>query len=228
MKETKEEWITVKYQGVEYPNYEVSTLGRARKTNKGVTKFICRNTNIRRSMSLTNGIKSVKAPFARVMLSSFRGTLFTRTKVADHINNNPLDDRLCNLQAITQSQNVRKDGYWTKPENKVKFKNKNSLSRYVTVTRNRYYNPITVYLGLYETVDQAVVAQSLARDIIDNYKITNNDKIALAIIEEIKIFRKSEGLKKVNRGWLCSSKRWRGTFYSHGIYRYVYNNFFIV
>ena len=111
---SEEQWKVAKYQGIEYPDYLVSNLGRAKKVHNGKTKYLCKNTTRRRAIFLTNEVSTVQVPIARVILSSFYNTQFTRTIVADHINNNPCDDRICNLQAITQSENISKDHYCKK------------------------------------------------------------------------------------------------------------------
>ncbi len=77
-----------------------------------------------------------------------------KNKVIDHINKNGLDNRKCNLNIITQQENVAKDAGW---------KISSSKFRGVSKLRNKWTARICkngkhYYLGVYDTQEEAYQA----------------------------------------------------------------------
>ena len=221
----KENWMPVKYQGVSYNGlYEVSNLGRARKIEGKTLKYVCKNTKRRRSMSLTKGAKSITVPLARVILSSFKGIVFGKNIIADHIDNDPCNNSLSNLQAITQSENVIKDGFWKKEEiNKNFFQKRHT--RFVLLKGNNLYKPMKVNLGRYEDRKTSDNAVCVAEEIVRLYKTKNNDKIATEIHRSIIRYRREKELTDRYGCSFPSSKIFLSRVYGLNIHQYVYNHY---
>jgi hypothetical protein len=129
------------YEGI----YEVSNLGNIKslsriKFNKGKFPFICKekilklgkDTNGYYSVSLYKNGKIKTSNPHRLMAIAFLGHKPCGLKlVVDHINNNPLDNRLENLQIITNRENASKD-------------RKNGTSKYTGVSWDKERNKWTV------------------------------------------------------------------------------------
>lgn len=95
-------------------------------------------------------------PLHRLIMAYKCGADAIFGKVVDHINNDPLDNRLCNLRACTQGENSRnrklnknnksgfKGVYWMKDRSKWKA--------------HLHEGGYPYYLGLYETAEEAAKA----------------------------------------------------------------------
>jgi hypothetical protein len=90
-----------------YPMYEASNLGRIRncKRNKILKKSNCGGYEI---VMLYNNGKGKIFGVHRLIWWSFNKFLSTRALVIDHINHDKKDNRLSNLQILTQRQNTSK------------------------------------------------------------------------------------------------------------------------
>ena len=134
--------------------YEVSTLGRVKSTryNKEV---ILKNGTSREYFNVTLQVKGHKKTFKvhQLVAMTFLNHKPNRTQdlVIDHINDNPLDNRLENLQVVTSRENVWKKQIkksskyrgvcWHKSTNKWRAK--------ISVKYKTYW------LGIFDTEEQA-------------------------------------------------------------------------
>lgn len=98
----------VGYEGL----YEVSDLGRVKRTGKGrgampghvLTPRITSRTNQYLRVTLNKGGKIRPHRVHGLVLAAFIGPRPTGLEI-DHINNNKQDNRLCNLEYVTSSEN---------------------------------------------------------------------------------------------------------------------------
>ena len=150
------------YEGI----YQVSNLGNARsiKFNKiNYIKFI--NTQGRYAVNLSkNNIKSSNRKISVLVAQAFLNHKRCGHKlVVDHIDNNKINDRLYNLQVITQRLNLSKD-------------KKNKTSKYVGVYKygKKWRSEIRInknkyYLGIFNNETEA--SQAYQKEL---NKIKNN------------------------------------------------------
>jgi hypothetical protein len=132
-------------------HYQVSNLGKVRSLKLNRIKDVTFLNNKNRFVaSLYNDGVRVSGR----LVSVISAIAFLNHKpcgykiVVDHIDNNPLNDRLYNLQLITQRENLTKDK-----------KNKSGYTGVYSV-RNRYYSLIRIggekkYLGVFSTKGEA-------------------------------------------------------------------------
>ena len=104
-------------------------------------------------------IEGKMMPFARAVWSAFNGTIPDGMHI-DHISGDKTDDRLCNLRAVSPSQN-----------NRAYKASKGGSSRYRGVSWNKKdkrwgafikINSKTKYIGSYHTEKTAAIARDLA------------------------------------------------------------------
>lgn len=138
-----------------YENYEISSMGRLKnlKFNKMLNgclhKASYNKDKTRRMYSLYNeeGLKKLNA--ARWMAITFLDlNINDRNQQADHINNDSMDDRLENIQVISQRENLSKDRI-----NKSGFLG-------VYPSGNKFLAKIQIdgkcnYIGVYPTAEEA-------------------------------------------------------------------------
>ena len=96
-----ERWIKIPE---EYGNYEISTLGVIRNCE---TKIIKKQAINSRYYRVTFGTQNVRV-HQLMAICFLNHTPNGMRTVVDHINNNRLDNRLENLQIITQKENIQK------------------------------------------------------------------------------------------------------------------------
>ena len=100
-----------------YPNYEVSNYGRLFivKDGKRVEKKLrpCDNRSKYLSVTLWNKGKKKKICIHNLVALTFIGKI-PKGYVVDHINNNPSDNYVTNLQIITVSENARRAAEYSK------------------------------------------------------------------------------------------------------------------
>ena len=143
--EVKEIWVPCKFinkNGTleEYPNYEVSNLGRVRSLNyshTGKPKVLKHDPKVQSNGTYYNILlykdkKRYKRSVHRLVLSSFDSKGYFKGAVIDHIDSNPSNNRLSNLRWTTQRENAS-----TSHRNEALSKaltNRSDLSKQVKVT----------------------------------------------------------------------------------------------
>lgn len=93
-----EEWRKI----IEFPNYEVSNLGRVRRSKKVLKPMS--HSNGYQYVDLSNGAHNQRAVH-RLVLQTFFGE---SSLPSDHLNGNKADNRLVNLEYVTVSENRRR------------------------------------------------------------------------------------------------------------------------
>lgn len=104
-----EQWIDVKgYEGL----YQVSNLGNVKSLPRKGTKGKILKQHIKfggyLAVALTKNHKTKWFRVHRLVLDNFRPNKDSEYLQVDHINSNRIDNRLENLQWLTQTENVRK------------------------------------------------------------------------------------------------------------------------
>lgn len=153
----KEEFRTIE----EAPNYEISKNAVVRRIDDGkILKQPIRTRNAEEDKAKgyktvgiyiedENGNLTKKTKYVhRLMYAAFKGELPTsRSMVIDHMDNNPQNNAISNLQLTTNRENCSKD---------IR-KNRATSSRFVGVTLNRgkWYSRIkingeSIHLGVFE------------------------------------------------------------------------------
>lgn len=134
-----------------FPGYTVSDLGRARGLRGGILKPLLLNDYHHYSLYVDK--KKIDIRVNRLVAFAFIGPCPVGKEV-DHKNNNPLDNRLVNLQYMTHSENIRKRPKFT-----------GCASRYIGVRKdgNRWRGTASaekrVYLGPFKTEEEAARAR---------------------------------------------------------------------
>tara|TARA_R110000782_G_scaffold27464_1_gene69484 strand:+ start:53 stop:559 length:507 start_codon:yes stop_codon:yes gene_type:complete len=132
-------------------HYQVSNLGKVRslKLNRIKDVTFLNNKNRFVASLYNDGVRESGRLVSVISAIAFLNHKPCGYKiVVDHIDNNPLNDRLYNLQLITQRENLTKDK-----------KNKSGYTGVYSV-RNRYYSLIRIggekkYLGVFSTKREA-------------------------------------------------------------------------
>jgi uncharacterized protein YnzC (UPF0291/DUF896 family) len=164
----EEKWLDVPgYDGL----YQVSNLGWLRRDGK-IKKL--NNSLSNKYLRTTLSKKGVQTTWTihRLVWLTFRGSLpnLESKMVIDHIDNDYTNNKLSNLQCITQAENS--------------FKDRVSSSKYLGV----YYEKVTkgwvaktsickgpkIYLGSFKTEEEANIAYNIG---IKNFKFYNGDPI---------------------------------------------------
>lgn len=226
---SKEIWKQAEFNGgYSNKNILVSNLGRLMLMKNGMPVFK-KEINYRKSIPLFKNGKERIILVAWVVYYIFKGDYTKdRTEVIDHINNKPYDDRICNLQKISFSENISKDH-----GKRVKNKN-NGLPSYIKkmpsglysalhpLKANKYYGGRTIYLGHYDTLEQAIEAKEIAENTDKLFNSINNDKKTVAINKTINEYRNGINAKPIKRdkvGVVNTTKKGKINFiYKHSWY----------
>ncbi len=181
-----EVWKTIK----NYENlYEISNYGRVKSLRRGIIlkpgKTISKKKIGRRGYYFVNLVKNKKLysiTIHRLVAEAFLNhtSLGTHEIVIDHIDNNPFNNNVNNLQLLTNRQNCTKDP--------IKGTS-NYMGVYYKKDRNKWnsqikFNNEVVYLGTYLSEKDAHLAYEKARIQVEN-------NIKPNIYEEVKISQSS-------------------------------------
>ena len=198
-----EVWKDIKdFEGL----YQISNLGRI--------KSIKSNRNLKQSVDSCGyysvGLTNKKTKIFRVhliMAITFLNHIPCGHKlVIDHIDNNKLNNKLENLQLITQRENTTKDK-----------KNKNKLG--VSFYKNKYYVRIyyidkNEYLGRYDNEDEAHLVYMKASE-----DIRLNKYIKKEVIHKTSNY-KGVSLHKPNGKWIANFRNKHVGYYNTEIEAY--------
>jgi len=132
----------------DYPNYAISRRGEVKniKTNQILKTTIC--NNYLRVGLCNNGMRKSIYVHQLVAIAYMNHKIDGQTIVVDHINNNPLDNRVENLQLITIRLNSSKD------------KQRNLPTGVYLKYNNKYQSTIRINgklksLGTFTTIEEA-------------------------------------------------------------------------
>lgn len=159
-----ENWIEIKgYNG----KYLISDLGNVKTKHKNGTKTISKgsiskSTGYYRKTLCNNGNKKVYEIHRLVAYSFLNHTPNGLRSVVDHIDNNKLNNKVSNLQIITQRLNTQKDRVNKNNILGVK-KNKGKFESKIKINGN------TVYLGLFNTDIEAGAIYQKANNNLSAY-----------------------------------------------------------
>ena len=145
MNHKEEIWVDIiDYEGL----YQVSDLGNVKSIKNGrnnlLKPYLGKRGYYTLNLSKNNVIKN--KPLHRLVWESFNGK--TELDVDHIIEGNKLDNRLCNLQAVTRRKNVSK--YYSTVGTKSKYAGvtKNRFSMWVA---NIFFNKKLKYIGTFKT-----------------------------------------------------------------------------
>ena len=158
-----ENWKDIKgYEG----HYQVSNLGRVKSLKRGHNKLLSERFGGRyrkASLCKNGGIKDkyIHILVAEAFLGYEQGRL---SIVIDHINGDRLDNRLENIQIITQRENINRS-----------IKKDSDLYGIRNAYKDKWYSQIrvgseTFHLGTFETKERASIAYQFALMQLDKFK----------------------------------------------------------
>lgn len=179
-------WKDVKgYEGL----YQVNAEGQIKSTVFKKERILNPTVNSAgyKIVSLTNDFGKSSRTVHSIVAETFLGHVSTNRKVViDHVNNNPLDNRLANLQIISQRENCSKD------KHRMNKSSQHVGVSYVSSTK-KWFAHIRIgdkiSLGTYSTESKAKEIRDAAVAIVNNPAIV--DKIAA--INELKAENKEPG-----------------------------------
>ena len=130
----------------DFPNYEISNLGNIRNSNnKYIMKPFTNEAGYLRISLYNDTVKRKKFYIQRLVAQEFLENIENKPTV-NHINNNPLDNRCCNLEWSTM-----------KEQNIHKYKTNNKFEKRSNIKSIWRLNPITLEkIEKYESTTQAV------------------------------------------------------------------------
>ena len=134
------------YEGL----YQASNLGRIRSKRIGVMNQHLRGRYLGLNLN-KNGKKKSYNTHRLIAITFLDNNLSGHKMVVDHIDNNPQNNRLENLQIITQRENASKD---KKPKTS-KYVGVHKSGRTKKWKASITLNGTTKYLGLFKTEEEA-------------------------------------------------------------------------
>lgn len=191
-----------------FEGYQISNLGRVKSFKCAKEKILNNsiNSNGYYRVGLTKDRKSITKKVHQLVAITFLSHIPNGTQeiIVDHKNNNPLDNRVENLQLITQRENASKD-------------KKNGTSKYTGVTwakvSNKWASRIkingkSIHLGYFNTeLEAAKYYQNALKS------IENNEEIIISK----HIF--SSNYKGVS--WKDKSKKWTASIKINGAIKHL-------
>lgn len=163
MSKSHEEWMVLPSN----TDYAVSSLGRIKSLKRQLISIdgVIRNWEERilsaslsrnyKTVSLAKNKKRYTVRVHQLVMESFKGFIYDKTKnlVIDHIDNDPHNNKLSNLQVITQRMNTSKNNKGKSKYTGVSFHKKSN--KWIS---NIHIKGKLVYLGLFSTEEEASLA----------------------------------------------------------------------
>jgi hypothetical protein len=142
----------------DYPNYAISRRGEVKNIKTGLILKPRINNNYLRVGLINNGIRKGIYIHQLMAIAYLNHKPNGYNIVVDHINNNPLDNRIENLQLITQRKNTSKD------------RNRNLPTRVYKTPSNKFCAKIIIngrqkHIGTFSTIEEA--SQAYQNAILD-------------------------------------------------------------
>lgn len=197
----KEVWKNL----LEYPKYQISTFGRVKSLKKEPYKILKpRKRGDYLSVNLYNPSKPVKTENIHVLVAkAFLGYQPCKDLVCDHIDNNPKNNKLENLQIVTIRENCSKDKKNNTSDHTGVFWHKASGKW----SANIFINGGQFYLGCFDTEEKA---HQYYLNALNNYK------------KGIPIKRNKKGVGNYkNISWNNSRKKWIAKIYRGGKTKHI-------
>lgn len=152
----------VGYEG----HYKVSNLGRVMTVKKGNKRIMSDRLAGRYYNVLLCKNGKIKGKYVHILVAEhfLNYKSGDRTIVVDHINNDRLDNRLENLQIISQRENINKD-----------CKGSSKFYGVYNGYKNKWYSHLRVngkqiHLGTFDTEERASIAYDFALRQLDSIK----------------------------------------------------------
>jgi hypothetical protein len=147
-------------------HYKVSNLGRVKSFKLGKEKVLSNRLSGRYYAVTLCKNGNIKSKYIHILVAetflNYKGG--DRSIVIDHINNERFDNKLENLQIITQRENINKNS-----------KGSSDLDGVYNGYKNKWYshlrvNGIDTYLGSFDTEIRASIAYNFALTQLDKLK----------------------------------------------------------
>ena len=145
----------------DFPNYEISTLGRLKNKNGKILKFRKgvggRGGDEYYRTNLYRGNGPETKNIHQLVLKTFQNKPNTQTLIVDHINHNTLDNSLSNLRWATYSENAINVTMYTTNTSGVKgVSYVPSRNRFMVVIQSECTKK---HIGYYKTLQEATIAR---------------------------------------------------------------------
>ena len=152
----------------QYPEYGISKCGQVKnlKTGNLLTSFIENGGYYRINLFKEGRKRNYRESIHRLLAMTYMGYEPTdRKTVVDHINNNPSDNRLENLQIISQRLNSTKDKVRDLPTG-VQL-NRNGKRYVAKISETHDGIKRNHHLGTFDTIEEASSAYQKAASLMD-------------------------------------------------------------
>lgn len=185
-------WKDVKgYEG----SYLVNAQGEVKSIKFSQEKVLSQTVSSNKYKNVTlRGSKVECRTVHSIVAEAFLGLdRSSRALVVDHVNNNPMDNRVANLQLISQRENCTKDKHRMNKSSKYVGVSKNSKGKFYSHIR---FSGVKLALGTYVCEDKAKEVRDLALAIINNPAIEDKFESIDNLKAEYKEPRKKRESKK--------------------------------
>ena len=152
----------------QYPEYGISKCGQVKnlKTGNLLTSFVENGGYYRLNLYREDRKRNYRESIHRLLAMTYMGYEPTdRKTVVDHINNNPSDNRLENLQIISQRLNSTKDKVRDLPTG-VQL-NRNGKRYVAKISETHDGIKRNHHLGTFDTIEEASSAYQKAASLMD-------------------------------------------------------------